>query len=261
VDYENLGGESKAAHARNLISYYERRERLEELVAGCRQAFPDLSWTDLLEGDAPEPASPKEFLTLPAGKVKILFLASNPADTPMLRLDKEARAIDEALRQAEYRQRFEIIQHWAVRVSDLQACLLRHEPNIIHFSGHGSETSEIVLENASGTSQALPAEALSRLFGLFKEHLRCVVLNACYTQFQAEAIADQIECVIGMSKAIRDEACLNFSNAFYQALGYGKDIQTAFELGCLQIDLQGLAEGDIPRLLAKRREPKTIIFL
>jgi len=261
VDYENLGGDSKAAHARNLISFFERRVRLNELIAACRNSFPSLPWDNLLEGEVESTTPQPPTAQRPVGKVKILFLAANPADTPMLRLDQEVRAMDEALRQAEYRERFEIIQHWAVRVSDLQSCLLRHTPDIVHFSGHGSGVNEIVLEDAQGQAQIVLAVALSKMFGLFKEHLRCVVLNACYTSEQAQAIGEHIDCVIGMSKAIKDQASLNFSAAFYQALGYGRDVQSAFELGCVQIDLQGLAEGDTPQLLALHRDPRTIYFI
>jgi hypothetical protein len=261
VDYENLGGESKAAHARELVSYFERRERLDDLISGCRSSLPELPWESLLMGESPRVTSPSTPTPRAGGKVNILFLAANPSDTPILKLDQEVRAMDEALRGAEFRERFELIQHWAVRVGDLETCLLRHRPQIVHFSGHGSSASEIMLENEQGLSQAVEAGALSRLFGLFQEHLRCVVLNACYTADQAEAIAETIDCVIGMSQAIGDEAGRNFSRAFYQALGYGRDVRSAFELGCVQIDLQSLAEGDTPRLLAKRSEPSKMVFV
>lgn len=261
VDYENLGGESKAAHARNLISLFERRERLEELVTACQTALPDLPWDKLLDGITSASTLAPTWAQHLVGKVKILFLAANPVDTPMLRLDQEVRLIDQTLRQAEFRGNFELIQHWAIRVSDLQSCLLRHTPHIVHFSGHGSALSEIVLETDAGLSQTVPAAALSRLFGLFKQHLRCVVLNACYTHEQALGIAEQIDCVIGMSQAIQDQAGCNFSAAFYQALAYGRDVQTAFELGCLQLDLQGLSEGETPQLIAKLRDPRMIFFV
>ena len=42
-----------------------------------------------------------------------------------------------------------------------------------------------------------------------------------------------------MTKAIGDSSAIQFASAFYQALGYGKDVQTAFQLGCVQINLQG----------------------
>ena len=74
-------------------------------------------------------------------------------------------------------------------------------------------------------------------------------------------IAKHIDCVIGMSKAIDDEAAINFAVAFYQALGYGKDVKTAFDLGCVQIDLQSLNEQDTPQLLATKCDPEEIAFV
>ena len=67
------------------------------------------------------------------------------------------RAIDGALREAEFRDRFEIHQHWAVRIGDLQEALLRYRPDIVHFSGHGTESSEIILQDASAPARPFPS--------------------------------------------------------------------------------------------------------
>ncbi len=193
--------------------------------------------------------------------IKILFLAANPQDSVRLRLDEEIRGIKQALLQTEFRDDFDIEQEWVVRVSDLQGHLLRHQPDIVHFSGHGSAASEIILEDKTGESQTVPTRALEQLFAVLKDNIRCVVLNACYSGKQAQAIAKQIDCVIGMSKAIGDEAAINFAVAFYQALGYGKDVKTAFDLGCVQIDLQSLNEQDTPKLLVTKCDPEEIVFV
>lgn len=193
--------------------------------------------------------------------IKILFLAANPKDTGQLRLDEEMRGIDQALRQAEFRDKFDIKQQWAVRVIDLQSHLLRYQPDIVHFSGHGSATSEIILEDTSGNSQPVSSRALSQLFFVLKDNIRCVILNACYSEQQAQAIAKHIDCVIGMSKAIGDSAAINFAIAFYQALGYGRDVKTAFDLGCVQIDLENLSEQDTPKLLSFNTNPKEIALV
>jgi hypothetical protein len=194
-------------------------------------------------------------------KIRILFLAANPTNTARLRLDEESRAIDQALRRAEFRDKFDIRQQWAVRVSDIQELLLRRKPDIVHFSGHGSTSSEIILEDNSGNSSPVSVRALSRLFSVLKDNIKCVVLNACYSEQQARAISQSIDCVVGMSKAIGDEAAIGFATAFYQALAFGRDVKTAFELGCIQIDLEGLNEQDTPKLLTVKSDPKNIVFV
>jgi hypothetical protein len=195
----------------------------------------------------------------PAGLVRILFLAANPSSTPPLRLDQEIRAIDQALRQASYRDQFDLQQHWAVRASDLQAVLLRHQPQIVHFSGAGGDAGQLVLEDDYGAAQPVSTGALGRLFEILAGDVRCVLLNACFSLPQAQAIAGHVDCVIGVAAEIGDAAAGRFSAAFYQALAYGRDVQAAFELGCNQIDLASLS-GEKPALLALRRPASQVVF-
>lgn len=193
--------------------------------------------------------------------IKILFLAANPSDTSRLRLDKEIREIEFALRQAEFRDTFDIKQHWALRVADLQGYLLRYQPDIVHFSGHGSPFSEIILEDNHGRCHPVSPHALSQVFSVLKDNIRCVVLNSCYSEHQAQAIAQYIDCVVGMSKAIGDTAAISFAAAFYQALGYGRNVKKAFDSGRVQIDLENLDEQDTPQLRALNCNPEDITFV
>ena len=192
--------------------------------------------------------------------IKILFLAANPLDTPQLRIDEEARAIDRALRSSELRN-FVIHSHWAVRVADLQELLLRHRPQIIHFSGHGTEQREIILQDERGVGQPVSAGALQGLFRLFNDTLRCVVLNACFAAAQATALGAVVDCVVGMQAETTDEAALAFATAFYQGLGYGQSVQTAFDLGCNALNLHHLATAAQPQLLATRVDPAAVYFV
>jgi len=190
--------------------------------------------------------------------ITILFLACNPPGAAQLAIDEESREIDKSLRGTEFRDVFEIKSHWAVRLSDLQELFLRYKPNIVHFSGHGSTSNEIILQDEFGIECTVPAEALSALFSKFSDHIQCVVLNSCYSQSQAEAIADHIPCVIGTAGTITDTAAISSSSAFYQALGYGKDFKSAFDLACNQIQIYGLDEHEIPVLLGQKTD--TIII-
>jgi Reverse transcriptase (RNA-dependent DNA polymerase)/CHAT domain len=122
----------------------------------------------------------------------ILFLASSPLDMDRLRLEKEAHEIDEGLRRSNQRSQFRLEKKWAIGVSSLQRALLDIEPRIVHFSGHGLGTDGIVIEDEHGNSITMGTEALANLFKLCKNHVECVVLNACYSEVQAAAIAQNI---------------------------------------------------------------------
>lgn len=184
-------------------------------------------------------------------KIKILFLGAAPTDQIRLALGKEVREIRKNLRESEGGRRFEFVEEWAVRPTELQAVLLRHEPQIVHFSGHGGISGELMFESDDGRARPASVSAVARLFSLCCKGIRCVVLNACYSDAQAEAIRDHIDCVIGMKSAIPDEAALCFSSSFYLALGYGKSVQDAFDLGCNQIELTGASGADLPTLLCR----------
>lgn len=181
---------------------------------------------------------------------KVLILAANPTTTP-LRLDEEVREIDSILQRAKKREQFQIKQHWAVRVRDVSHALLDEKPQIVHFSGHGAGEDGLVLENETGQTQFVNAEALAGLFELFANHIECVVLNACYSEVQAKAIVNYIPYVIGMNKAIGDKAAIEFAVAFYDALGAGETIDFAYKIGCTAIRMAGIAEHLTPKLMKK----------
>src|SRR6185503_14428266 len=132
----------------------------------------------------------------------LLFLGATPESATRLSLDREARAIAQRLRGAPQGSAREIEQAWAVQVGDLQACLLQHEPAIVHFSGQGSPAGQLLVEDERGGVVPLEPRALARLFAILRREVRCVVLNACYSVEQARAIAGHIDCVIGMRAAL-----------------------------------------------------------
>lgn len=184
---------------------------------------------------------------------KILFLSANPKNSGRLRLDEEAREIEEGLRRSKYRDRFEIHSKWASRIRDLRRALLDHNPQIIHFAGHGG-TVGIVLENELGISETVSSGNLAALFKLFAETVECVILNSCYSEAQAVAISEHIEYVVGMRKAVCDKVAIEFSIGFYDALGAGKSVEQAFEFGCTAIfpENHELSEDYVPKLIKRK---------
>jgi len=185
--------------------------------------------------------------------VSILFLSADPTDVSRLRIGEEMREIQEKLQLSKNRSRFKLDLRTSVRPEDISQAMLDLGPNIVHFSGHGLKTGALCFENQIGQMQAVAPDALAALFDQFDESVECVLLNACYSEKQAQAISEHIEWVIGMNDAIGDQAALSFSIGFYQALGAGKTIEEAYKLGVVQIRLQGIPEHLTPVLIKKQQ--------
>jgi WD40 repeat protein len=180
----------------------------------------------------------------------ILVLAANPRNTSQLQLDQEVREIDEGLRRASQRHQFKLEAKWAVRLRDFYRAVLDTQPHIVHFCGHGAGEDGIVLEDETGEVVCVEAQILASLFKvLVRKGIQCVVLNACYSQVQAQAISQYVNYVIGMNQAIGDKAAVAFAVAFYDAIGAGNEVEFAYELGCSQ--LVRFVEQQTPVLLKK----------
>jgi hypothetical protein len=94
--------------------------------------------------------------------------------------------------------------------------------------------------------------ALVDLLAAAGDRLSCVVLNACYSAKLAAALLDVVPFVVGMRRAIDDDAAIAFSIGFYQALGAGRGPAEAFELGKAQVAMRELPQRSVP--LLKSRE-------
>jgi len=106
-----------------------------------------------------------------------------------------------------------------MRVTDITQALYDVDPQIVHFSGHGTSTGTLCFENELGQTQPVEPSALAATFELFADQVNCVLLNACYSEPQAKAIVEHIPFVIGMNQSIGDQAAIAFAVGFYKALG------------------------------------------
>ncbi len=186
-------------------------------------------------------------------KLKILFLSANPQDKQPLFLDEEFRAIQQRIRGAGQEDRFDVVSEWALRPQELPAAVMRHKPNIVHFSGHGNSSGQLDMVNdTTGGTQTVSPDTLGEIFKLLGQDVSCVVLNACYSALHAQAIAASVPCVVGMSSEVTDESAIAFAAGFYEALVFGQAVQTAFELGRQQLALsQQEGQKEIPQLLVR----------
>jgi hypothetical protein len=184
----------------------------------------------------------------------ILFLAAEPTDRVRLRLGEELREIREELSKSRQRDSFKLeLPELSLRPRDITRAFLETNASIIHFSGHGGAGGQLFFETEDGSTLLVEPDILADLFKQFSKRIKCVILNACYSEKQAEAISHYIDYVVGMNQAISDNAAIAFSIGFYQAIGAGKNIEEAFELGKIQSGLQSALEYQTPVLLKRQQ--------
>ncbi len=230
--------------AQNLLS------RAYEVVALCDNRGPDSVAACLKHlVDIVEPED-LPGLEGKMGSRTILVVCANPLDTPRLKQERELELIESRLAETALGRKYVLTPARATRVSDLPRLFLEHTPSIVHFSGHGAPNGDLVFEDDLGAAKHLDVAHLTELIRILGERRfpECIVLNACYTIERAQALADLVECVIGMSQRIGDDSALRFSGGFYRGLAFGEPFETAFLLGCNEIDLEGLPDSAVPRI-------------
>jgi hypothetical protein len=184
-------------------------------------------------------------------KIKVLFFAANPRDQEQLRLDEEVRSIEQKIRESEFRDSVELRSRWAVRTGDLLQALNELKPHIVHFSGHGSRTDELIFLTEAGDSKYVTEEAMAASIATVADHVRVVFFNTCYSRAQAQAAAQHVDVAIGMNDSISDDAARVFAAQFYSAIGFGYSIQRAFDQAKAQLMLESIPEEDIPELFVR----------
>ena len=144
-----------------------------------------------------------------------------------MRFDQEIATIQAPMRSNG--RDFDHATALAIRADRFLEQLLRYQPLIVHFIGHGTEEGCLLFEGESGQAQHVEADSLSQQFSFVQERTRLSFFNACYTTKVVEATRQHIDCVIGMGASTTEQASLAFAERFYAILMLGVSIQRAFD--------------------------------
>jgi hypothetical protein len=194
--------------------------------------------------------------------ITIAFFAANPLDQNKLRLDEEVRSIEENIRKSEHRDSIRLRSFWAVRPNDILQKLNESNPEIVHFSGHGSDRDELVLQSDNGDTKLVSKESIVHTMTTLSDHIRIVFFNTCYSHEQAKAVVKIVEAAIGMNNSISDDAAREFAAKFYSSIGFGLSVKTAFEQAKASLMLQGISEDNTPELFVQEgMSPDEIIIV
>lgn len=173
------------------------------------------------------------------------MVAAQPADQVALRAAAEHRAIRLVLRSSRYRDEFELHLRTAAQRTDLFDVLCEDRATILHISGHGS-AGGVVLEDHAGLTALLSSDALHEAAATAADLLRLVVLGTCESAATARALAQVLDCAIGVDGAIRDDSMCAFTEEFYRAMASGLAVDRAFHAG--RAAARAVCADDAPRL-------------
>ena len=188
-------------------------------------------------------------------KIKLLFLSAQPCGSTPLRTDWELRDVDARIQAGLKPNRFEVAFAPALKRTDLQDALMRHRPQVVHFSGHSDATKGILLENDRGREAYVSGSELAELFAILRGTIRIVVLNSCDSSAIARQFQHFIDYTVAMNRPISDAAAIVFATAFYNALAKRQRVPTAFALAVNQLRLEKLSEFDAPQLFVGAGAP------
>ena len=214
------------------------------------------------------------FRDIGISRPRILVVAVNqggsyPGNPGELALDDELTDIWRELLVMAPHHDFELIPARAATVDDLMRLLIKLNPTVLHFAGHGvagdrrtrpppgrcrdieppsgDRGGGILLLGERGHPQLVTASALAEMVVCTAPSARLLLLNACYSAAQAEVLSGAVDAVITMNGAIRDASARSFAAAFYRALGHRLPLGVAFSQAKATLAGKG-CDDDLPRL-------------
>ena len=155
------------------------------------------------------------------------------------------------IRKSKHRDSIDLQSRWAVRPLDVLQAINELNPAIVHFSGHGAVSSELILENADGNAKYISKEAIVLSIMTLSDKIRLIIFNTCFSYEQAQAVINHVDASIGMTDSISDNGACSFAAQFYSSLGFGLSLQKAFDQAKASLALENVSEKDIPFLYTK----------
>lgn len=190
----------------------------------------------------------------------ILMLGAAPRDHGEVGLDGERARIEQVLKAAPSNASFKLRHVFAFQPSQLQSELTSHNPQIVHFSGHGTVDGRMIAHGEAGTSRQIDPVLFANVLVHACETVRCVFLNACFGAEQAASIAEVIDVVVGPERELSARGAAEAAAAFYQALCHGRSVVDAVALANDAPELCGHGAPRIRLFSRQGKDPAKVVF-
>lgn len=166
---------------------------------------------------------------------RIVYLASNPLPTSPIELEAQSEAIRRALSTlppGAGELPIDCLEDASTQ--GLRRALDNPSVQVLHIAGHGRRARRgprgrgVMTTDGEGHNVLLGARGLDAILRQ-TPNIRLVVLSACQSAEQAQAIADACGCAVGITGKLEDSAARRFAEAFYEQLARGRSVKAAFD--------------------------------
>jgi hypothetical protein len=173
--------------------------------------------------------------------LRILGMVASPEDLRALDVEREKLRLERAVAGLQSLDLVSLVWLEGQTWRDLQQVMRAGPWHVFHFIGHGQydrHTDEglVCLADEQGRTSTLSATQLGRLLA-DHQSLRLVLLNSCEGGFSGDRdifssaatilVRRGIPAVVAMQREITDDAAIEFTRAFYEALSDGLAVDAA----------------------------------
>jgi hypothetical protein len=171
-------------------------------------------------------------------KTKVLVFSADAVDAGRVQLQEMWKAVETKLdwAAAQKESKIALIPALAVEPKQLLDHLIRREPQIVHFIGHGEPTA-LGFQTADGKVVGISADAF--INSLAASEVKAVVITCCNSAAIAVKASAKIPFAIGTTGKITNESAIAFSFRFYSCLALGHTVKKAFNFSVLEVANSG----------------------
>lgn len=197
----------------------------------------------------PHPTIPLE-VTPP---LKILGMVANPEGLPPLDVEREKQVVEKATERVRANGKVEITWIEGETWQDLEREIRSGRWHIFHFVGHGSfdytrQQGALMLSDEESQPHSFSAENLANILAE-GDDLRLVFLNSCegargdegdaLSSAAATIVSRGVPAAVAMQYEISDDAAIEFSRSFYEAVADNLPVDAAVAAGRTSLNNKG----------------------
>src|SRR5688572_12268022 len=134
-------------------------------------------------------------------QIKVLFVAANTNQQATLQLRREFEQIRGFLELTPEGDAIVLIDEQNPPATRLHDLILRKQPDVVHFAGHADAAGRLQFPQPNAAIGRITPDTLD---GLFRDSVKLVVFNTCYSAAAAEVVRKQVDFCIGTKSRLAD---------------------------------------------------------